>query len=95
MNRRSTVLCWLAAGWSATTLAAAQPDNKGFLLDWAVYTGPTSFTPGWGEWRGYTDGAGLQGQLDAVFNGQTDLDSALAAVTEHANSVLERFYPAE
>lgn len=72
-----------------------QPDNKGFLLEWAAYTGPTSFTPGWGEWRGYTDGAGLQGQLDAVFNGQTDLDSALAAVTEHANAVLERFYPAE
>ncbi len=71
------------------------PGNKSFLLDWAVFTGPTSFTPGWGEWRGYTDGAGLQGQLDAVFNGQTDLESAIAAVTEYANGVLARFYPAE
>ncbi len=71
-----------------------KPDNKAFLLDWAVFTGPTSFTPGWGEWRGYTDGAGLEGQLNAVFNGQTDLETALAAVTEYANGVLGRFYGA-
>jgi multiple sugar transport system substrate-binding protein len=70
-----------------------QPDNKGFLLEWANYTGPTSFTPGWGEWRGYTDGAGLEGQLGDVFNGVTDLDTALAKTAEHANSVLERYYP--
>jgi multiple sugar transport system substrate-binding protein len=70
-----------------------QPDNKGFLLEWANYTGPTTFTPGWGEWRGYTDGAGLQGQLDEVFNGVTDLETALTNAAEHANSVLERYYP--
>ena len=57
--------------------ADQQPDNKGFLLEWANYTGPTSFTPGWGEWRGYTDGAGLEGQLGEVFNGETDLETAL------------------
>jgi multiple sugar transport system substrate-binding protein len=73
--------------------ADQQPPNKDFLLDWANNTGPTTFTPGWGEWRGYTDGAGLQGQLDDVFNGVTDLDTALENVTEHANSVLERYYP--
>lgn len=70
-----------------------QPDNKGFLLEWANYTGPTSFTPGWGEWRGYTDGAGLEGQLGDVFNGVTDLETAIANATKHANSVLERYYP--
>ncbi len=70
-----------------------QPDNKEFLLEWANYTGPTSFTPGWGEWRGYTDGAGLEGQLGDVFNGVTDLHTALQKATEHANSVLERYYP--
>ncbi|GAB4573687.1 MAG: sugar ABC transporter substrate-binding protein [Anaerolineae bacterium] len=69
-----------------------KPDNKGFLLEWAQFTGPTSFTPGWGEWRGYTDGAGLQGQLDAVFNGEKSLEDALAEVTEYANGVLARFY---
>ncbi len=73
--------------------ADQQPDNKGFLLDWADHTGPTTFTPGWGEWRGYTDGAGMQGQLDDVFNGVTDLATALQNITEHANSVLERYYP--
>ncbi|MBN2471537.1 MAG: sugar ABC transporter substrate-binding protein [Anaerolineae bacterium] len=71
------------------------PPNKAFLLDWATFTGPTSFTPGWGEWRGYTDGAGLEGQLNAVFNGEKSLDDALAEVTEFANGVLERYYPAE
>lgn len=70
-----------------------KPENKSFLLDWAAFTGPTSFTPGWGEWRGYTDGAGLQGQLDAVFNGQGELGAALEEVTTFANGVLERFYP--
>ena len=70
-----------------------QPDNKEFLLEWANGTGPTSFTPGWGEWRGYTDGAGLEGQLGDVFNGVTDLETALENATEHANSVLERYYP--
>ena len=73
--------------------ADQQPDNKGFLLEWADYTGPTSFTPGWGEWRGYTDGAGLEGQLGDVFNGVTDLETAIASITAHANEVLERFYP--
>ncbi len=71
------------------------PPNKEFLLDWATFTGPTSFTPGWGEWRGYTDGAGLEGQLNAVFNGTKSLDDALAEVTTFANGVLERYYPAE
>lgn len=73
--------------------ADQQPDNKGFLLEWAQNTGPTSFTPGWGEWRGYTDGAGLEGQLDDVFNGVSDLDTAMSNATEHANSVLQRYYP--
>lgn len=73
--------------------ADLMPPNKGFLLEWANYTGPTTFTPGWGEWRGYTDGAGMEGQLGDVFNGVTDLDTALANITEYANGVLERFYP--
>lgn len=70
-----------------------QPDNMEFLLEWANSTGPTTFTPGWGEWRGYTDGAGMEGQLNDVFNGVTDLDTALENVTEYANGVLERYYP--
>jgi multiple sugar transport system substrate-binding protein len=71
------------------------PSNKGFLLDWGQFTGPTSFTPGWGEWRGYVGGAGLEGQLSEVFNGNISLEEALEAATETANAVLERFYPEE
>jgi multiple sugar transport system substrate-binding protein len=70
-----------------------QPDNKEFILTWAENTGPTSFTPGWGEWRGYADGAGLEGQLNDVFNGVSDLDTAIQNTTDHANGVLERYYP--
>ncbi len=70
-----------------------QPPNKDFLLSWADHTGPTSFTPGWGEWRGYADGAGLEGKLNSVFNGEEDLNTALSEAKEHANSVLERYYP--
>jgi multiple sugar transport system substrate-binding protein len=66
------------------------PANKDFLLEWATYTGPTSFTPNWGEWRGYTDGAGFEGQMDLVFNGETDLDTALPEAVEFANEVLSR-----
>lgn len=68
------------------------PPNKSFLLNWGQYTGPTSFTPGWGEWRGYVDGAGLEGQIDAAVAGEVSLEDALAAVTETANAVLDRFY---
>ncbi len=66
------------------------PANKDFLLEWATNTGPTSFTPGWGEWRGYVDGAGLEGQLNSVFNGQTELEGALEAAAGVANDVLDR-----
>ncbi len=71
------------------------PPNKGFLLEWARFTGPTSFTPGWGEWRGYVGGSGLEAYLNEVFNGNMELDEALSAAAEQANSVLERFYPEE
>lgn len=71
------------------------PANKSFLLEWAEYIGPNAFTPGWGEWRGYVDGAGLQGQLDAIFNGSVSVEDGIAAAAATANSVLARFYDAE
>lgn len=68
------------------------PANKSFLLEWAEYIGPNAFTPGWGEWRGYVDGAGLQGQLDEAFNGNISVEDAIARAAETANAVLARFY---
>lgn len=68
------------------------PVNKAFILEWANYAGPTSFTPGWGEWRGYVGGAGLEGQIDAAISGQITVEEALAATAETAAGVLSRFY---
>jgi multiple sugar transport system substrate-binding protein len=68
------------------------PANKAFLLEWADNIGPTSFTPGWGEWRGYTGGAGLQGTLDEAFNGNMTIEEAVAAAGEVASEVLDRYY---
>jgi len=62
------------------------------LLNWASNPNRTSFTAGWGEWRGYIDGAGLEGQLTEAFNGNASIEEALANVQPVANSVLGRFY---
>jgi multiple sugar transport system substrate-binding protein len=70
-----------------------QPANKGFLLEWGDHLGPNSFTPGWGEWRGYVGGAGLTAWLYQAFNGETDMETALAEATKAADEVLTRFYP--
>lgn len=68
------------------------PANKRFLLEWAEFIGPNAFTPGWGEWRGYSDGAGLQGQLGLAFDGIISIEEAIAGASETANNVLARFY---
>jgi hypothetical protein len=79
----------------STRLVGIHVNNPGddrYINNIFAGAGPT-FTPGWGEWRGYTDGAGLEGQLDDVFNGVTDLETAIDNATEHVNTVLERYYP--
>ena len=75
--------------WLETDLL---PENKGLVLEWAENVGPTTFSPGWGEWRGYVGGAGLQGQLDEAFNGNITVQEALEAAIEVANEVLARYY---
>ena len=69
------------------------PPNKSFLLDWAANPIQATFTPSWGQWRGYTDGEGLEGQIWAVQEGDITLDEALANVAESANRVLSEIYP--
>jgi len=68
------------------------PPNKAFLLEWAQHIGPTTYTMGWSEWRGYSDGSGLEGMIDAVLEGQMDLDTMLAEISVTANQVLARYY---
>lgn len=66
--------------------------NRTFLLEWAENVGPTTFTPGWGEWRGYVGGAGLQGQLTEAFNSNITVEEAVEAASTVANDVLSRYY---
>lgn len=69
------------------------PPNKSFLLDWAANPIKATFTPSWGEWRGYTDGQGLEGQIWAVQEGDVTFEEGIENATAHANGVLERLYP--
>ncbi|GAG74493.1 unnamed protein product [marine sediment metagenome] len=54
----------------------------------------TSFTKGWAEWRGYgaAEAMGLNGLLDAVYNGEMTLDEALEKARTNADKVLDRLY---
>jgi len=71
-----------------------QPAEMGLLLEIAGKTMNTSFTNGWSEWRGYgaAENMGLNGLLDAVFNGEMTLVEALGKAETNANKVLDRLY---
>lgn len=73
-----------------------QPGNFKIILELGDIPGKTSFTIGWSEWRGYaaTGGAGMNGELDKVTNGEQTLTQALERVTKYGNDVLKRYYPA-
>ncbi len=71
------------------------PPNKQFLLDWAANPQQASFTPSWGEWRGYTDGEGLEGQIWAVQEGDITFDEAIENTNSRANDILGRIFPEE
>ena len=81
---------------TATSDAWLKPEetapNRAVLVEWAENVGPTTFTPGWGEWRGYVGGAGLQGQLDEAFNGNQTIEEAIEATSQVAEEVLGRYY---
>lgn len=71
-----------------------EPEEIEIILELGELMGRTSFTIGWGEWRGYADtgGSGMNGVLDSVTNGEMTVDEAIEAFTEHGNTVLERYY---
>lgn len=75
--------------------ADQQPGNMEIILENGQQQGRTTFTMGWGEWRGYaaTGGAGMNGELDKVTNGDQTVEEAIEAITKHGNAVLERYYP--
>lgn len=72
-----------------------QPANKEVVLELGLLPGRTSFTPSWSEWRGYAAAAegGMNGELDAAFNGDQSVAEAIAGFNEYGNGVLGRVYP--
>ncbi|MEX2542148.1 MAG: sugar ABC transporter substrate-binding protein [Trueperaceae bacterium] len=72
-----------------------QPANKEVILELGGLPSRTSFTPSWGDWRGYAaaEGSGMNGELDQVFNGEQDIDAAIDGFVEYGNQVLSRVYP--
>ena len=75
--------------------AHLQPGNMSIILELGEQPGRTTFTMGWSEWRGYaaTGGAGMNGELDRVTNGEITVDEAIANITKFGNTILERYYP--
>ena len=72
-----------------------QPGNLELVLALGDTPVRTTFNMGWSEWRGYasTGGAGMNGELDAVTNGQQTVEEAIEKITRDGNAVLERYYP--
>lgn len=72
-----------------------QPGNMQIILELGEKLGQTTFTMGWSEWRGYaaTGGAGMNGELDRVTNGEITAEQAIENITRYGNSILERYYP--
>ncbi|WP_434080958.1 ABC transporter substrate-binding protein [Sanguibacter sp. Z1732] len=80
-----------AADDDAILQPGVQPDNQEFMLEWGEHAGPTSFTMGWGEWRGYTGGDGMEAFLDEVLNGRMSLEEAIDRTETRGNEVISRF----
>ncbi len=72
-----------------------KPQEMDIILELGENMGRTSFTIGWGEWRGYADtgGAGMNGVLDSITNGEMTVEEAITTFTKYGNEVLERYYP--
>ena len=71
-----------------------QPGNMEVILQLGDIPVRTTLT--WaGANGGYasTGGAGMNGELDAVTNGQQTVDEAIEKITRDGNVVLERYYP--
>ena len=54
----------------------------------------SSYTMGWGEWRGYggAESLGFQGAYNAYLNGEMTFDEAITYIRNQADKVLARYY---
>lgn len=71
-----------------------QPYNKEVLIDQAGETMRTSFTLGWGEWRGYgaAETLGLNGVIDGIIDGEFSFEDGMEKADKNINTVLDRLY---
>jgi len=71
-----------------------QPANKEVLIKQAAETMRTSFTLGWGEWRGYgaAETLGFNGVVDGIIDGDFSFEEGMAAADKNVNTVLDRYY---
>ncbi|MGE4584302.1 MAG: sugar ABC transporter substrate-binding protein [Sphaerochaeta sp.] len=68
--------------------------DMNLLIDQAAGPMTTSYTMGWGEWRGYggSESLGLNGTIDAIINSQMSFNEAFQKGTDSINAVLKRYY---
>ena len=54
----------------------------------------TSFTLGWGEWRGYgaAQALGFNGVIDGIIDGEIPFSEGMETARENADTVLDRYY---
>ena len=71
-----------------------QPGNKEVLIHQAAETMRTSFTLGWGEWRGYgaAQALGFNGVIDGIIDGEIPFSEGMETARENADTVLDRYY---
>ncbi len=71
-----------------------QPVNKDLLIMQAAEEMRTSFTLGWGEWRGYgaAEALGLNGVIDGIIDGELEYEAAMKIAQKNVNAVLGRYY---
>jgi len=72
--------------------ADMQPANKDLLLEIGTQPVETGFSRDWSAWRGYaaSGSGGMNGELDEVFNGRSELDEAIENFVAYGNDVLSR-----
>ncbi len=70
------------------------PPNKDILIKQAGETMRTSFTLGWGEWRGYgaSETLGFNGIIDGIIDGEFSFEKGMETALKNVNTVLDRYY---
>jgi multiple sugar transport system substrate-binding protein len=71
-----------------------KPAEMYILTEQAGSPMQSSFTKGWGEWRGYAAAAslGFNGVIDGILNGEIQYNDGMEGLLKSVNVVLKRYY---